>query len=265
MGDSAHIVGQFVATGTERQLAIDVSDWVRERMAADASSLTFMFAREIRFDGDVDAANFMRIRGPGGEGSAPALMLAMLPPAPDPGTLLWYGDGIRAGGSGRWSADGVNWWNGTSLQAWDPALTAVFPDVGGHVVIDAGVAAAGVRIDGPGYSFPAEALSATGAPRIEVSGGARLAIEAQERTWLLAAGQTLGGLGMVDGSAVFGSGATLAPGAMATTVATLSTVPEPATGALAAGVLAMALVIRRPRGGRTRPSALGSVSRLFRA
>ena len=250
VGESAHIVGQFVATGTERQLSIDVSDWVRERMAADSSSIGFMIAREIRFDGDVDATNYLRIRagGPGGEGLAPSLMLALAPPAPDPGTLLWYGDGGHAGGSGTWTTDGVNWWNGTSLQAWDPGFTAVFPGVGGQVGIDAGVTAAGMRVDGSGYSFSGDALSAIGASLIEISSGARLAIDAADLPWVIPAGQTLGGLGTVDGSVVFGAGATLAPGSMATTVATAITVPEPSIGLLAAGTLAMVLASGLRRG-----------------
>lgn len=265
VGDSAHIVGQFVATGAERQLSIDVSEWVRERIAADSSSVGFMIAREIRFDGDVDATNYMQIRGggPGGEGSTPSLVLSLAPPAPDPGTLLWYGDGGHAGGSGTWTTDGANWWNGTSLQTWDPAFTAVFSGFGGRVGIDAGVTAAGVSVNGSGYSFSGDALSAIGASRIEISSGARLEIDAP---WVIPAGQTLGGLGTVDGSAVFGFGATLAPGAMANTVAAAIAVPEPSIGLLAAGTLAMTLAILRPHGGRSRTAATcKSVSRLCRS
>lgn len=254
VGESAHIVGQFVATGVERQLSIDVSDWVRERIAADSSSIGFMIAREIRYDGDVDATNSMRIRSgePGGEGSIPSLVLSLAPPAPDPGTLLWYGDGGHAGGSGTWTTDGANWWNGTSLQAWDPAFTAVFSGVGGRVGIDAGVTAAGVSVNGSGYSFSGDALSAIGASRIEISSGARLEIDAP---WVVSAGQTLGGLGTVDGSAVFGFGATLAPGSMTSTVAAAIAVPEPSIGLLTAGTLAMTLVILWPHGGRVRTSS----------
>lgn len=81
LGASAEIVGQFAATGTERLLQVDVSRWVRERLAAGAGSLTFLIARQIRYDGDVDAAQSLSIRSSeySSGGFAPTLTIAAVP------------------------------------------------------------------------------------------------------------------------------------------------------------------------------------------
>ncbi|MGI9178592.1 MAG: DNRLRE domain-containing protein [Pirellulales bacterium] len=81
LGVSAEIVGQFAATGTEQLLSIDVTRWVTERMAAGASNLTFMIARQIRYDGDVDASQSLSIRSSeyAGGAFAPTLTVAAVP------------------------------------------------------------------------------------------------------------------------------------------------------------------------------------------
>ncbi|MFM9025444.1 MAG: hypothetical protein ACKON7_08915, partial [Planctomycetaceae bacterium] len=61
-------------------------------------------------------------------------------------TLQWYGDGVTPGGSGTWTLTGSNWWNGSSLQAWDPSKRAVFSGSAGVVELDPGiVASAGIQ------------------------------------------------------------------------------------------------------------------------
>jgi hypothetical protein len=81
LGVSAEIIGQFAATGTEQLLQVDVSRWVAERMAAGATNLTFMIARQIRYDGDIDGSQSLAIRsGEYAAGAyAPTLTIAAVP------------------------------------------------------------------------------------------------------------------------------------------------------------------------------------------
>jgi len=87
IGSSAEIVGQFAATGTEQLLSIDVSRWALERMAAGATNLSFLIAREIRFDGDVNGSHYLSIRSSeyAGGGFGPSLTITAVP---EPGTLV---------------------------------------------------------------------------------------------------------------------------------------------------------------------------------
>ncbi|MFM9024332.1 MAG: DNRLRE domain-containing protein [Planctomycetaceae bacterium] len=79
VGTTADIVGQFTATGTAAVLSIDVSRWVRERAAAGDTAVSFMITRDVRFDGDVDAAHSLSITSKEGAGAnqslAPTLTL----------------------------------------------------------------------------------------------------------------------------------------------------------------------------------------------
>src|SRR5262249_29875604 len=49
IGSTAHIVGELTGVATNRQMSIDVSDFVREH---PDQQITFMIAREVRFDGE---------------------------------------------------------------------------------------------------------------------------------------------------------------------------------------------------------------------
>lgn len=86
IGSSAEIVGQLAATGSEQLLSIDVSRWTLERLAAGASSVTFLIARDIRFDGDVDPSHWLSIRSTeyAGGAFAPTLTVTAVP---EPGAL----------------------------------------------------------------------------------------------------------------------------------------------------------------------------------
>ena len=81
IGVSAEIVGQFAATGTEQLLQVDVTRWITERLAAGASNVTFLIARQIRYDGDVDASQSLSIRSTEyASGTyAPTLTIAAVP------------------------------------------------------------------------------------------------------------------------------------------------------------------------------------------
>ncbi len=259
VGQTADIVGQFVATGAERRLAIDVSDWIQNRLSADAESVSFLISRDIRFDGDLAAASSMVIRG-GDADAPPALMVATRPPAPEPGTLLWYGDDLEAGGAGLWSPEAVAWWNGETLQAWDPSFTAVFAGSGGLVTLAEGVTAAGVRIEGEGYRLAGDATSLASLARIDLASGATLAGVGDGNAWVVAAGQTLAGEGTIGGSVIFGGGATLAPGGRSAGASPSAiAVPEPAAGPLTAIGIALvgfsALAAAWPRERREAPPA----------
>jgi len=80
VGSTADIVGQFAATGSASTLAIDVSRWVTERVAAGDSSVSFMITRDVRFDGDMDHDNWLSITRREGAaanpGMAPTLTLS---------------------------------------------------------------------------------------------------------------------------------------------------------------------------------------------
>ena len=86
LGSSAEIVGQFAATGTEQLLQVDVTRWITERIAAGASNVTFMIARQIRYDGDVDASQSLSIRSTeyASGAYAPTLTIAAVP---EPSTM----------------------------------------------------------------------------------------------------------------------------------------------------------------------------------
>lgn len=81
LGTTAQIIGQFAATGTEQLLQVDVSRWVRERLEAGASNLTFLIARQIRYDGDVDGTQSLAIRSAeyASGAFAPTLTIAAVP------------------------------------------------------------------------------------------------------------------------------------------------------------------------------------------
>jgi hypothetical protein len=49
IGDTAHFVGNLTGTATSRQLSIDVTDFVRDH---PDQQVTFLIAREVRFDGE---------------------------------------------------------------------------------------------------------------------------------------------------------------------------------------------------------------------
>ncbi|MFM9024154.1 MAG: DNRLRE domain-containing protein [Planctomycetaceae bacterium] len=85
VGTSAEIVGQFAASSTEGWLSIDVSDWVLDRLSKGETTFSFLVARQIRFDGDVDASQWLSIRSAEyGDGSyAPQLTLVV---SPEPST-----------------------------------------------------------------------------------------------------------------------------------------------------------------------------------
>jgi len=87
IGTTADIVGQIAATGTEKLLALDVSRWVRERIAAGATSVSFMITRDFRFDGDLDQAHSLTMRSSEYSSGAfsPTLTVTAVP---EPGTLL---------------------------------------------------------------------------------------------------------------------------------------------------------------------------------
>lgn len=74
-------------------------------------------------------------------------------------SLVWYGDSAQPGGGGTWTVDGLNWWNGTTLQAWDPGLRAVFPGGGGEVVVQSGIRAnGGIRFADTTYALSGSLL-----------------------------------------------------------------------------------------------------------
>ena len=49
IGTTAHIVGELTGVATARQMSIDVTDFVRDH---PDQQITFMIAREVRFDGE---------------------------------------------------------------------------------------------------------------------------------------------------------------------------------------------------------------------
>jgi hypothetical protein len=88
-GATAHIVGELTGVATARQMSIDVTDFVREH--AD-QQITFMIAREVRFDGEnvddaltsLDLASKERGTAPG-----PQLFLTLASvPEPTTATLI---------------------------------------------------------------------------------------------------------------------------------------------------------------------------------
>ena len=97
LGSSAEIVGQFAATGTEQLLQVDVTRWVAERLAAGAGNLTFLIARQIRYDGDVDASQSLSIRSAeyASGAYAPTLTIAAVP-EPAAVTLVCCGGLVAA-------------------------------------------------------------------------------------------------------------------------------------------------------------------------
>jgi autotransporter-associated beta strand protein len=78
-------------------------------------------------------------------------------------TLVWYGDGVVPGGGGTWNTSGLTWWNGSSLQTWDPNRRAVFSGSGGTVTVSPGITAgAGIQFLAPGYTVAGGTLTLTG-------------------------------------------------------------------------------------------------------
>lgn len=93
VGTTADIIGQITATGTEKLISLDVSSWVRERIAAGATSVTFMITRDFRFDGDIDSSHSLVMRS--SEYSdialAPTLTVTVVP---EPTTVVLVAIGI---------------------------------------------------------------------------------------------------------------------------------------------------------------------------
>lgn len=89
---------------------------------------------------------------------------------------VWYGNGVNAGGSGSWSAAGLNWSTngGGSIQAWDASTKAEFGATGGTVTVDGGGVAAdgGFSFQSTGYTITGGVLTLGGAQnRVDVAGG----------------------------------------------------------------------------------------------
>ena len=87
IGTTAEIVGQIAATGTEKLLALDVSRWVREQIAAGATSVSFMITRDFRFDGDMDSTHSLKLRSSEYSSGAYAPTLTVTA-VPEPATLV---------------------------------------------------------------------------------------------------------------------------------------------------------------------------------
>lgn len=90
---------------------------------------------------------------------------------------VWYGNGVAAGGSGSWSAAGLNWSTngGGSIQAWDASTKAEFGTSGGTVSVDgAGISAdGGLSFQSSGYTITGGAVTLGGSEnRIDVAGSA---------------------------------------------------------------------------------------------
>ena len=81
IGTSAEIIGQIAATGTEKLLSLDVGGWVKSRIAAGATSVSFMISRDFRFDGDLDQTHSLTMRSSEYSGGAfsPTLTVLAVP------------------------------------------------------------------------------------------------------------------------------------------------------------------------------------------
>ena len=89
----------------------------------------------------------------------------------------WYGNGTSPGGSGTWTAAGLNWNDGSATVAWDPSRNARFDTSGGTVTISGGQTAGnGLNFAVDGYAITGDALALTAANRatnaINVAAGA---------------------------------------------------------------------------------------------
>ncbi len=78
----------------------------------------------------------------------------------------WYGNGTTPGGSGTWTAAGLNWNDGSATVAWDPSRNARFDTSGGTVTISgAQTAANGLNFAVDGYTISGDGLALTAANR----------------------------------------------------------------------------------------------------
>jgi autotransporter-associated beta strand protein len=89
----------------------------------------------------------------------------------------WYGNGTTPGGSGTWTAAGLNWNDGSATVAWDPSRNARFDTSGGTVTISgAQTAANGLNFAVDGYTISGDGLALTAANRatnaVNVAAGA---------------------------------------------------------------------------------------------
>lgn len=96
IGTTAEIVGQITATGTEKLISLDVARWVKERIAAGATNVSFMITRDFRFDGDLDQAHSLTMRSSEYSSGAFAPTLTVTA-VPEPATILLLVAGAGCG------------------------------------------------------------------------------------------------------------------------------------------------------------------------
>ncbi|MFM1904924.1 MAG: hypothetical protein RLZZ440_2824, partial [Planctomycetota bacterium] len=140
--------------------------------------------------------------------------------------LTWYGDDATAGGKGTWAPLNINWFNGSTVQAWDSGRRAIFGSVGGEVTIGpAGISAAnGVSFEADGYLVSGGQLTLAGgsqiANEVDVASGVTATIAAAVDATagltktgagtlvLTGDGSAAGGVAVAAGSLQIGNGGT---------------------------------------------------------
>lgn len=82
LGQDAEVLGHLSADGTPTELKLDATSFIRRQVDGFA---TFLIAREVRFDGDTDDVNFLRMASRNDPvGPAPQLTLRVIPDRPVP-------------------------------------------------------------------------------------------------------------------------------------------------------------------------------------
>jgi autotransporter-associated beta strand protein len=198
VGTTADIIGQFAATGTAATLSIDVSRWVGERLAAGQTTFSFMITRDVRFEGDLNAAHSLVITSREAAGAnlttAPTLTLSTrtapitISVSSGSQTQLQTGNSMIRGtsavtktGAGTVVYDAVNSTTGTTtIQAGTLRIANVgglasSPTVvqgGGRLLVDAGVTLKAPSVTIAGGTLTASTLVIGG-----TSGIGRLVVE----------------------------------------------------------------------------------------
>jgi sulfatase modifying factor 1 len=139
----------------------------------------------------------------------------------------------------------------TQAQAGFPTLTAaevlsVTKTGAGTLIFDAVNSYTGDTLVAAGTLALTGSGAIASSALVELGAGATFDVTALPGGFVVADGQTLGGLGSVNGSVVFGPGSTLSPGAVPSAaadgpMATVATVPEP--GAYGTAVMGLGLAL----------------------
>ena len=194
IGTTADIIGQFAATATATTLAIDVSRWIAERVAAGDTSVSFMITRDVRFDGDFDNLHSLAITSREGAGAnttlAPTLTLSTrtapitISVSSGSQTQLQTGNSMIRGtspvtktGAGTVVYDAANTTTGTTTiqagtlrvsHAQGLATSPTTIQAGGRLLVDSGITLQSPRVMLAGGTLAASALTIHGTAGIGI-------------------------------------------------------------------------------------------------